>query len=151
MSRRSYTDVDRLAVLADLEGGLSCRQVGRKHGCSHQTVGRIAREMDHSVDRSATERATRLRRDYAQAERLSVINEAFEAVRRAIPKVAWNETNPRDLVVALGILIDKRRLEDGEATSRGETVTVEDRRQARAEVERVIDELAERRGRKRTE
>lgn len=58
-------------------------------------------------------------RDYAQAERLQLLNEGFDKAREILKAV----TEPKDLqswMIAVATAIDKRRLEDGEATNRNE-------------------------------
>jgi len=142
------TGAERAAILADLRAGLGVNATARKHGRSAAAVSGIGAQEGVDLDRSRTLKAAQARRDYAQPERLALLNEAFDALRAAIPRIDWGSANPRDLLIGLGILIDKRRLEDGEATSRGETMTVEARREARAEVERAIDELAAQRARR---
>jgi hypothetical protein len=94
---------------------------------------------------NALKRRTTAARAYAQTERLNTLNEAFEKVREAVERIRVDEVSqPRDiqsLMVALGILIDKRRLEEGEATTRTESVTKDLSRK----IEATVDELAKRR------
>ena len=125
-------------ILADLRSGMGRNAVARKHGRAMGTVTAIAKRAGMTTDWAAPKKAMEAQRDYAKAERLVVINEAFAAVRAAIPHVDWEGEKPKDLIVALGILIDKRRLEDGEVTSRhDQTVSAPIDR----ELARLADEL----------
>jgi hypothetical protein len=98
---------------------------------------------ERMAERSAqTNAATQAHIDYTQPARLALLNKAFakaeyildNAVERAGALSQWS--------IAFGILTDKRRLEDGEATSRAEVANVDD---ARTRLASRLDELSTRR------
>lgn len=122
--------------------GRSVRAMAREHGVNPGTVSRMCQAAGIDVRAIQTERATAARRDYVQAERLEALNEAFDVVRARLPMVV-DAHDVRHLVMALAVLIDKRRLEDGEVTDRTET-NVNDA-SARERIAGRIDELAARR------
>jgi transposase-like protein len=133
--------VDQAAILEALRRGDSQNAVARRFGCGPATVNRIAKR--NGLEYSAPKHAAEARRDYAAAERIALLNQGFEKARELLPVIkspqwlqAWS--------ISMGILIDKRRLEDGEATSRAEFYgdDVRDRLASR------LDELAARRRQK---
>jgi hypothetical protein len=70
-------------------------------------------------ERSQTKKASEAKRGYAQHERLELLNEGFAKARDVLPDIR----KPKDLkawMVAVGTLIDQRRLEEGCATRREE-------------------------------
>src|SRR5678816_3304167 len=109
--------VDHAAILEALQGGASQNAVARRFGCNPSTVNRIAKS--NGLQYCPPKNLVEARRDYSQVERLALLNLGFEKARELLPAIkspqwlqAWS--------ISLGILIDKRRLEDGEATSRTE-------------------------------
>lgn len=130
--------VDQAAVVEALQAGESQNAVARRLGCSAGSVNRIAKL--NGLEYSSPKHAAECRRDYAAAERLELLNQGFDKARELLPAIkspqwlqAWS--------ISMGILIDKRRLEDGEATARTEVSSDG----ARDRVARRIDELAARR------
>jgi hypothetical protein len=79
--------------------------------------------------------------DYNLERRQALLNAAFAKAEELLENV----DRPSQLMqwaIALGTLTDKRRLEDGEATSRSEVTNVDD---PRARIAGKLVELAERR------
>ncbi|WP_273845420.1 helix-turn-helix domain-containing protein [Rubrobacter calidifluminis] len=116
---RKVTEEERQRIISLLKSGLSQGKTAREVGRSKQTVSRIARAAGISSDVTAIKKAEAARLDFAKAERLELLNEGFQKAREILPTVdsahklqAW--------MTALGIAVDKRRLEDGEATERGD-------------------------------
>lgn len=107
----------------------------------HQTtVRKIAKTEGIESINAAPKRANEVRRDYSQVERLELLNEGFEKARELLKTIQ----DPRELqawMVAVATAIDKRRLEDGQATSREEKVDPERRKR----IKESLDELAEQR------
>jgi transposase-like protein len=133
--------VDHAAILEALETGASQNAVARQLGCSVGLVNKVARVNGREYSRP--KHAAEARRDYAQAERLALLNKLFDKVR----EMADGPLTPNGLqalTISMGILTDKRRLEDGEATSRAEIHgdDIRDRLASR------LDELAARRRQK---
>jgi hypothetical protein len=130
--------VDHAAILEALQAGESQNAVARRFGCGPATVNRIAKR--NGLEYTAPKKAAEARRDYASAERLALLNKLFDKVR----DMADGPLTPNGLqalTISMGILTDKRRLEDGEVTARTEVSSGG----ARERLARSLDELAARR------
>jgi hypothetical protein len=138
MSR--VTEAERRRIVAYLREGKSQGWVARELKRGKATISRVASAEGIDSERSATKKAAEARRDYAQAERLVLLNEGFDKAREILANVGLAD-DLKDWAVAVGTLIDKRRLEDGEATNRTENVD----RASRERIKGTLDELAERR------
>lgn len=104
-----------------LRAGESINSVAKRFNRGVATVTRAARSANVASEYSAPKRAIEARRDYDLAARLELLNEGFKKAANLLASIA----DPADLqrwTVAVGVLIDKRRLEDGDVTSRTETV-----------------------------
>lgn len=133
--------VDHAAILEALKTGESQNAVARRLGCSVGLVNKVARV--NGCEYSRPKHAAEARRDYAQAERLRLLNKLFDRVS----ELADGPLTPNGLqalTIAAGILTDKRRLEDGDVTDRTE---VRDGG-ARERLAGRLDELAARRAAK---
>lgn len=129
---------DRIVEL--LHEGHGCNAIARQVGCSPGSVTTIAASVGVTFGRSNTKKANEARRDYGQVERLALLNRGFEKAGELLDVIA-TPSHFQTWSVALATLIDKRRLEDGEATSRTDVVTTD----ARDRIARRIDELSSRR------
>ncbi|MCL6640251.1 MAG: helix-turn-helix domain-containing protein [Candidatus Rokubacteria bacterium] len=127
-----------------LQAGEPVRSVARSLGVHSSTVSRAARKLGVDVQRCATERATAAKMEFDAARRLEMINAFADKAAEMLPTVR-RPIELQHLTTALAILIDKRRLEEGEATARTEVTS----HGAREELARRIDELAARRAAKR--
>src|SRR5579864_8029078 len=108
-----------LAILEALRTGVSQNSAAKKLAVRVSTVNRIAKA--NGLQYSAPKNAAAARRDYAQKERLALLNEGFDKAREMLHTTKYlTPDGLQKWSTALGILIDKRRLEDGEATSRQE-------------------------------
>jgi hypothetical protein len=114
------TDDERAAIEAALRDGQSGGKTARQFGRSIATVVGIAKRAGIALDQSATKKAVAAKVDYDQANRLQLINEFFTVTRSMLHTGAETPAQLKDLSLTLAILVDKRRLEDGEATSRSE-------------------------------
>jgi hypothetical protein len=121
---------------------MAVRVAAARYGCSIGTVSNIARAAGVQLNVQSTKRASSARRDWAQAERLDLINRLFSKAESMLDQVG-TELHLQQLTTAIAVMIDKRRLEDGEATSRTEVSPAGD--EARERIARRIDELAARR------
>lgn len=130
--------VDHARILEALEAGESQNAIARRLGCSPGTVNRVARL--NGVEYSTPKNAAAVRRDYAASERVALLNKVFARAEDMLAEAATPH-RLQALVIALGILIDKRRLEDGDVTERTE---VRDGG-ARERLASKLDELAARR------
>lgn len=136
----TLTPEDRARIEAQLLEGKSVRSIARDIGCGKSSVYGVARAAGISATSIQTANAAAVRRDYHAAERVRLLNEGFARVEEMLERVG--RTNElKDWAITLAVLIDKRRLEDGDVTARTE-VTGED---AREQLVRRIGELAARR------
>lgn len=127
--------------------GHSHRDVAKAIGVSISTVAKFASDLVPDRERSRTQNANEARsqlaavkRDFDHAARIELLNEFTEKIRDILERVN-DPRDLKDLAVALAVTIDKRRLEDGDATSRTETIASG----ARDRLAHRIDELAARR------
>ena len=145
--RKKVSDEDKTTIVAALTAGKSQHSIAKEFGIGKATVYRIARHLP-GVDRTTLIKATEARQDYAQAARLAALNDAFDKVRQAW-HVVQKPLEMQQLAMAMAILIDKRRLEEGEAMNRSEispgaiAVTA-----AKARILGELDRLAARNGQK---
>ena len=118
--------VDHQAVLEALQTGESQNAVSRRLGVSLGSVNRIARlnaiptySWKKTPDPEEVVAAAIARAEYSLERRVALIDKVF-AKAESMLDTATTPHKLQALAIALGILIDKRRLEDGEATSRTE-------------------------------
>ena len=86
-------------------------------------MGRIANEEgipSKSRNIAATKKANEARKAYAEDRRLELIGKGFDKAQELLAGIA-DAAELQKWSVALGTLVDKARLETGEATSRGES------------------------------
>lgn len=101
------------------EHGGNRNKVARLVGRSPSTVQKIAQAEGFESNIRAAKKANDARRDYAQAERLQLLNEGFDKAREILKGVV-EAKELQAWMMAVGIAVDKRRLEDGEVTDRTE-------------------------------
>lgn len=136
--------VDHAAIIEGLKAGESQNAVARRLGCSVGSVNRVAKlnglECHSAKNRAAESVVSTALADYSLERRMALLNRVFDQAERMI-ETATTPHKLQALAIALGILIDKRRLEDGEATARTEV----NGGGARERLARSLDELAARR------
>lgn len=137
---KPLTDEERAQIEFRLREGASVRAVAGEIGRSIGTVSGVAREAGIDLNVQATKKAAEARKDWAQAERLALVNRLFDKAEGMLGKCS-TPRQLQQLTVAVATMIDKRRLEDGEATSRAEVSTDD----VRDRISRRLDELAARR------
>lgn len=170
-----YTDEDkRRAVEVYEEHGAT--EAAKEVGCDRRSVLRWAKAAGVSRDDSKTRAATEAlavqnaeRREGVKAQLLDRVIDLIERMDQPHERFmgGGGETEPHRVVydratsgdvkaysISVGVLIDKLRLEEGQATERTETMTEEEARRRLAEQmgvdpERVTDELADLRKRRR--
>lgn len=140
MAARIAPDV-RARIVTLLGQGTGCNETARIVGCNAATVSRIAAAEGIDQQRCRTQKATMARQDYDQARRVALLNTLFDKAVALAPDVD-TPSQLQSLSLAVAVLIDKRRLEDGEATARTET---NDAGAARERIARRLDELSARR------
>jgi hypothetical protein len=120
----------RERVVTLLPEGRSRNEIATLVGCSAGSVTNIAAAEGHDFVQSAKSEEARasayarrqVAREFAAADRLALLNRGLVVAERLLVKVKTG----RDLQVwagAVGTLIDKHRLEAGEATERTEVTT----------------------------
>lgn len=138
------TDEQRAAIVAALLEGKSQGQIARELGTSQTSVYRVAKaEGIDSVNTRANkaQAALRAQRDYDLGERLNLLNRMFDAAHTLLASDDLTPSKLQQLTMAVAVLIDKRRLEDGDVTSRTEQVSSAG---ARERVSDRISQLAQR-------
>lgn len=137
------------AIVKDLQAGMSRTSVARKHDIQPKVVDRIAYQTGLRRDETLpgdtpTSAAHRARHTYAKDRRIQLIDKLFEKAEDMLNDIC-DPAELDKLISGIARLIDKRRLEDGEATSRTETATTI----AKESLETKLDDLAKRREDKR--
>jgi transcriptional regulator with XRE-family HTH domain len=127
------------AIMADLHGGrLSYRQVAARHGVGASTVAGIAHRERISRPSAQQVIAAALRHGYDRAERVRLLDLAFERVELLLDNVD-DARALQQVVAALATLVDRRRLEEDEPTARTELI---DRERARVSLAAKLERLA---------
>ena len=136
--------VDHSAIVEALKAGESQNATARRLGCSVGTVNRIAQSL--RVPEGSFQKGTlpdsvaQVAEDYSLERRLALLNKMFNKAEELIEQ-ATTPHKLQALAIAMGILTDKRRLEDGEVTARTEVSGGD----ARERIASKLDELATRR------
>jgi transposase-like protein len=138
------TPEEREQIIAMLKTGVSENKTAKHFNRGQATVSRLARDAGIDPRQTAAQIASSTLHDYGTIRRVGLLNEFFTMTRAMLPTVE-SPKQLQELSVALAILIDKRRLEDGESTSRTE---IHDHDSARAQLAGRLDELAARRARR---
>ncbi len=143
-SQRIMTMVDHEAILEALQSGEAQKAIARRLGCSPGTVNRLAKlnglEPSSSRKMELSAAASAAASDYCLERRLALLNKVFAKAEELID-TATTPHKLQALAIAIGILTDKRRLEDGDVTARTEVQSGG----ARERLARSLDELATRR------
>lgn len=136
--------VDHSAIIEALQAGESQKAVARRLGCGAATVNRVAKrnglEPSTTTKMALSAAASAAASDYCLERRLALLNKVFAKAEELID-TATTPHRLQALAIAIGILTDKRRLEDGEVTARTEVNGGE----ARERIASRLDELAARR------
>lgn len=140
--------VDHAAILDALQTGESQNAVARRFGCSPATVNKVAKanglngqtEWHSPAKRPLPPEAEAAAADYCLERRMRLLNRVFDRAEELI-ETATTPNKLQALATAVAILIDKRRLEDGDVTARTEV----NGGGARERLARSLDELASRR------
>ncbi len=116
------TDSERRRIEALLSEGLSVGAAARETGRHKSTVSRVGKAAGIEGNVAATKKANEARGSYAEARRLEIIGKAFDKAEDLL--VGIDEAGDlQKWSVAFGTLVDKARLETGEATDRSERRT----------------------------
>lgn len=133
-------DVKERERIVDLlhEHGGNRSKVAKMCKRSKGLISKIAVEEGiESVNVHATKKAVEARVAYAEERRLEIIGKGFDKADDLLEKIK-DAGELQKWSVAVGTLVDKARLETGEATTRSEQVDPERRRRMRE----TLDEVA---------
>jgi transposase len=105
-----------------LDQNHSHNQIAKAIGRSQSTVSTFAKREGYSPlpERTPTV-ANRARKDYAKAERRELLNQAFETASEMLERGGLTPRELKELMTAVGITVDKMRLEEGAQNSVHET------------------------------
>ena len=109
---RALDESEHRFIAEAIRNGGKRNELARRFGRSPSVISKIAAAEGIEFERSQTKKASEAKRSYAQYERLKLLNKSLDKARDILPDIQ----EPRDfkaLVVAVGTLIDKRRLEEG--------------------------------------
>jgi hypothetical protein len=137
------TRVPEAAVLRLLREGKSQNAVARELGVGASSVSRIARTHGIPPAYAAPKNANLSNSTFAQVKRLKLIDDMVETLYGLMTDVE-KASDFYHLTMSAAVLIDKRRLEDGEATSRAEVNNTDAR-------DRIAGRIAQLAARSRTE
>lgn len=112
-------------------GGESQREVARRFNVNVSTVSRVAGDVADVAQRCRTQNATAAhtalevaRSRWNAAERIELLNKGFDKLHNMADDLAFAR-DAKDWATAVGILIDKRRLEDGESDGSAPTTLIQ--------------------------
>lgn len=114
MGRLSQQGRDTIRTL--LEEGYSHNSISKKMGCSQSTVSRLATREGIECINPAPMKAVYANKDYSKANRVALLNKMFERGEQMIDTPGLTARDYKDLMLGFAVGIDKRRLEDGEAS-----------------------------------
>lgn len=111
--------------------GTSQREVARRFNVNVSTVSRAAGDVADVAQRCRTQNATAAhaaleiaRSRWGAAERIELLNKGFDKLHEMTDTLAFAR-DAKDWATAVGILIDKRRLEDGESDGSAPTTVIQ--------------------------
>lgn len=110
----------RESVLEALRNGDSKYAIAERFAISRATVYNLAKE--EGIGEGFTPDLIKGALDYNEQRQREILNAAFERCNELLP-AADTPQKMRELMTAIAIGVDKRRLIDGEATSRSEVNT----------------------------
>jgi hypothetical protein len=111
---RTITEEERKKMLELLREGFSHGEVARRTGRSQSAVSALAKQCSiEPVNRMP--KAQLAAREYNKVERRNLLNLMFDKASVLLDRSDLTARDFKDLVTAIAICIDKRRLEDGKA------------------------------------
>lgn len=120
MRRDGISNDKKARIETLLLQGRSQHAVAREVGVSHTSVNNIAKAKSIKPSHVAPAHAIEAKKQYDLTGRLELSNELFDCIRALINSKDVGARDIKDLALAYGICTDKRRLEEGESTSRSE-------------------------------
>ena len=132
--------VDHSAIRDALDAGEPQKKIASRLGCSPATVNKIAKANGVHPGSLPKNPGVAAAADYCLERRILLLNKMFLKAEELIEQ-ATTPHKLQALAIAMGILTDKRRLEDGEVTARTEVSGGD----ALERIASKLDELATRR------
>jgi predicted transcriptional regulator len=108
-----------------LMSGMSQNAVAKELDISPAAVNRYAKEKSIDPLYVAPTRAISTKKTYNVARRCELSNELFDKIREVLQQPGITAKDLKELALAFGITTDKRRLDDGDSTSRSETISTQ--------------------------
>jgi hypothetical protein len=118
----SLTTPEKQTIREMLDQNHSHNQIAKAIGRSQSTVSAYAKREGYSpLPERVPTVANRARKDYAKAERRELLNQAFETASQMLERGGLTARELKELMTAVGITLDKARLEEGSPNSVHET------------------------------
>jgi hypothetical protein len=133
VTRTQYETVKEL-----LRTGKSINQIHKDTKLAYQTVRSIALRTNLYRPDYRMFEAQRARQVYTRERRLQILDRAFEVAETILEEGVATPQQLQQFTAALGQLIEKHRLEDGDTTSSQELVLNNAREQARQKLTTVV-------------
>ena len=131
MPRAGLPEETKQAIREMVASGASHRDVARSFGVSISSVAKFAGDLVTDRERSRTQNATAAhtaleiaRSRWGAAQRIELLNKGFDKLHDMADDLAFAR-DAKDWATAVGILIDKRRLEDGESDGSAPTTVIQ--------------------------
>lgn len=106
---------EEMAIIEAINEGNSLNKVAKKFKRSVSTISRCAKRNDVDVEHSQTKKAVETHQRWNKEKRFELIGKFFDKLTDII-QVTNDPRELKDLSTALGIVIDKARLEEGQPT-----------------------------------
>lgn len=110
------------AIIEAIKEGKKRNEIAKEFKRSAGSISRIAKKQGLDFDRSMTKKATAVKQFYSKQDRMNLLKQGFEKAAEML-RDAEAFRDLKDWSMAVAILIDKQRLEEGEPTeiTKGET------------------------------
>lgn len=109
------------SIIKAIKAGKKRNEIAKQFKRSAGSISRIAKKHDMNFDRSITKKATEAKQYYSKQDRMNLLKKGFEKAAEMLQN-AKGFRDIKDWSMAVAVLIDKQRLEEGEPTeiSKGE-------------------------------
>lgn len=109
---KAISNDERKDIIQAIKEGHGCGEIARAFGRSKSTISDIAKEEGLQFgERSRTKTATAVRKAYLSEQRLILVDDGLQKLEDLLPGIK-KAKDMRFWAIALGTLIDKRRLEE---------------------------------------
>ena len=114
MAKRITKD-EEMAILKAIQEGSSISKVSKEFNRGKASISRILKKNKIKTERSKTKKATEAKQFYSKQDRMNLLKQGFEKAADML-RNAEAFRDLKDWSMAVAILIDKQRLEEGEPT-----------------------------------